>query len=177
MMKFKKVFKTIVNFFEEENIDYALIGAFALKAYGYARFTRDLDFIARKKDKNRIKAFVESLGYETIYESAGFSKHVHPLSSPGRIDFVYVSGNTAETVFSEVRKMDVLADIKVQVVSPQHIAALKVFAIKNDPERLHSEMADLKALIDLGVVGEETVKSYFKKWNLLEVYNRVRSKK
>jgi len=49
------------------------------------------------------------------------------------------------------------------------IVALKVFAIKNDPQRFHSEMADIKALMDMKIVNEDTVKRYFKKWNLVDV--------
>jgi len=46
-MRFKKIFQLLINFFERERIDYALIGAFALKAYGYIRATQDVDFIVR----------------------------------------------------------------------------------------------------------------------------------
>ncbi len=42
-MKFKKTFQLLIDFFERERIDYALIGAFALKAYGYTRATQDVD--------------------------------------------------------------------------------------------------------------------------------------
>jgi len=36
-MNFKDTLKFLIDFFEKEHIDYALIGAFALKAYGYTR--------------------------------------------------------------------------------------------------------------------------------------------
>ena len=168
-MNFKKVFEALVSFFEERRIDYALIGAFALMAYGYARFTRDVDFVVRKENKEHIIAFVESLGYETIYKSEGFSNHVHPISSLGRIDFVYVGESSADKIFSEVRRLKLFKNINLPVASPEHIVALKVFAIKNDPQRFHSEMADIKALMDMKIVNEDTVKRYFKKWNLVDV--------
>jgi hypothetical protein len=60
-MKFKKIFQLLIEFFERERIDYALIGAFALKAYGYVRATQDVDFIARQKDQKKIIANLESL--------------------------------------------------------------------------------------------------------------------
>ena len=169
IMNFRKVFEALVSFFEKNNSDCALIGAFALMAYGYARFTRDVDFIVRKENKGHIIAFVESLGYETVYISEGFSNHVHPLSSLGRIDFVYVGESTANKIFSEVRRLKLFKNIHVPVASPEHIVALKVFAIKNDPQRFHSEMADIKALMDMKIVNEDTVKRYFKKWNLVDV--------
>ena len=68
-MKFKKTFQLLIDFFERERIDYALIGAFALKAYGYTRATQDVDFIARQKDQKKIIANLEFLGFETLYNS------------------------------------------------------------------------------------------------------------
>lgn len=32
-----------------------MIGAFALKAYGYTRATQDVDFVARQRDQRKIK--------------------------------------------------------------------------------------------------------------------------
>jgi len=91
-MKFKKTFQLLIDFFERERIDYALIGAFALKAYGYTRATQDVEFIARQKDQKKIIVNLESLRFETLYSSTGYSNHLHPLSGLGRIDFVYVKG-------------------------------------------------------------------------------------
>ncbi len=46
-MNLKAMFRSRVGFFERAGIDYALVGAFALKAYGYSRATEDVDFLVR----------------------------------------------------------------------------------------------------------------------------------
>ncbi|MBN1102930.1 MAG: hypothetical protein JXL84_05910 [Deltaproteobacteria bacterium] len=46
-MEFKKIFELLTAFFERQRVDYALVGAFALQAYGYARATQDVDFAVR----------------------------------------------------------------------------------------------------------------------------------
>ncbi len=38
-MNIKAIFQSLIDFFEQAGIDYALVGAFALKAYGYLRAT------------------------------------------------------------------------------------------------------------------------------------------
>lgn len=81
VMNIKTIFRSLIGFFKEAGIDYALVGAFALKAYGYLRATEDVDFLVRGAYQSRIIAYLESLGYETIYRSAGYSNHVHPRKS------------------------------------------------------------------------------------------------
>ncbi|MDL1961858.1 MAG: nucleotidyltransferase family protein [Deltaproteobacteria bacterium] len=169
-MKFKKVFQLLIEFFERERIDYALIGAFALKAYGYVRATQDVDFIVRQKNQKKIIANLESLGFETIYSSKGYSNHIHHLSDLCRIDFVYVKGDTAETIFNETAKLLVLGNLTLPVVKPEHIVALKVFAMKNDPERALREMADIKELLNLPEINLQKVQKYFEKYGQMERY-------
>lgn len=169
-MKFKKTFQLLIDFFERERIDYALIGAFALKAYGYTRATQDVDFIARQKDRKKIIANLESLGFETLYSSTGYSNHLHPLSGLGRIDFVYVKGDTAESIFKEAVRILLFDNLTVLVVRPEHIVALKVFAMKNDPDRALREMADIKELLSLPEINLQEVQKYFKKYGQMERY-------
>jgi len=169
-MKFKKIFQLLIDFFERERIDYALIGAFALKAYGYTRATQDVDFIARQNDRKKIIVNLESLGFETLYSSTGYSNHLHPLSGLGRIDFVYVKGDTAESIFKETVRILLFDNLTVPVVRPEHIVALKVFAMKNDPDRALREMADIKELLNLPEINLQEVQKYFKKYGQMERY-------
>ena len=48
--------------------------------------------------------------------------------------------------------------------------ALKVFAMKNSPERALREMADIKELLSVPGVDHEEVREYFKKHGQLERY-------
>ena len=172
-MNIKTVFRSLMDFFTEARIDYALVGAFALKAYGYLRATEDVDFLVRGAYQDRIIAYLESLGYETIYRSAGFSNHVHPLANLGRIDFIYVEGETGDIIFSEARSLLVLDDLWVPVVKAEHLIALKVFAMKNDPERSFREMADLQFLLKLPELDLEEVRGYFEKYGQVEKYDEL----
>jgi len=170
-MKFREVFRLLVGFFEKEAMDYALIGAFALKAYGYVRATQDVDFIVRAEDQGKIVSYLESsLGYETIYRSPAYSNHIHPLSGLGRIDFLYVKGTTAQSIFSEARRLLVLDDLTTPVVKPEHLVALKVFAMKNNPDRTLREMADIKELLAVPGLDYREVRRYFEKYGQMERY-------
>jgi len=169
----KTIFRSLIGFFKQAEIDYALVGAFALKAYGYLRATQDVDFLVRGAHQSRIIAYLESLGYETIYRSAGYSNHAHPLVNLGRIDFIYVEGKTADIILSETRPLLVLDDISVPVVRAEHLIALKVFAMKNDPERSFREMADIQCLLKLPGLDLEEIRGYFEKYGQIEKYDEL----
>ena len=172
-LKFKNVILLLVDFFDRHEMNYALTGAFALKAYGYMRATQDVDFVVRREDQDKIIEFLESLGFETLYRSTGYSNHCHALPGLGRIDFVYVSGKTASTIFSEARKITILRDVRLPVINPIHLVAMKVFAMKNDPGRRLRKMADIEHLMTLPQVRIEDVKAYFEREGLLKEFREI----
>jgi Nucleotidyl transferase AbiEii toxin, Type IV TA system len=164
------VLKNLIGFFSKEEIDFALIGAFALHAYGYVRATGDIDFVVRGKDQERIVRFLESLGYETLHRSKGFSNHLHPLSTLGRIDLIYVEGETAGTIFSETNSTPIFEGLSIPVVRSEHLIALKIFAMKNDPGRSFQEMADIQQLLKHTEIDIDEVRGYFQKYGQMEKF-------
>ncbi len=172
-MNLKTIFQSLIGFFKQEQIDYALVGSFALKAYGYLRATQDVDFLVRGIHQGTIITYLESLGYETIYRSAGYSNHVHPLANLGRIDFIYVEGETADVILSEAKPLLVFDDTSIPVVRAEHLIALKIFAMKNDPERSFREMADLQYLLKLPELDMEEIRGYFEKYGQMEKYDEL----
>jgi hypothetical protein len=176
-MNIKAIFRSLIGFFKQTGIDYALVGAFALKAYGYLRATEDVDFLVRGAYQSSIVAYLESIGYETIYRSPGYSNHVHPLAKLGRIDFIYVEGQTADVILSEAKPLLLIDDISVPVAKAEHLIALKVFAMKNDPERSFREMADLQYLLRLPGLDLEEIRGYFEKYGQMEKYYELTHRK
>ena len=163
----------LANFFNTYHMDHALIGGFALKAYGYLRATQDVDFIVRQADQSKIIKFLESLGFETLYRSTGYSNHRHALTGLGQIDFVYITGETATTIFSQSQRISILKDVELPVVRPIHLVALKIFAMKNDPHRRLREMADIEFLMTLPEIEDEEIKACFEKHGLLRDFKEI----
>ena len=176
LMTIQEQFKLLTKFFERENLDYAIIGAFAIYAYGYTRATSDIDFITRIEYQKRIIEYLESLGFETLNRSDGFSNHLHPLGSM-RIDLVYIGDETADIVFNSTKKKLVLEHFELPVVSPEHLIALKLFAIQNDPGRKFKELADIKEIVHLTDIDMDTIQLFFKKYGLERYYNEIAGEK
>lgn len=165
---------TLAGFFEREGIRYAVVGAFGLQAYGLGRATMDVDLVAEAEAQRRVLAFLESLGYETLHVSTGYSNHVHPTPAMGRVDLVYVGGETGRLLFGQcVRALD-LGGQHLPVPRPEHLAAMKVQAMKNDPRRTLQEMADIQFLLRVPGVDEEEIRGYFERAGQLERYHEIK---
>jgi hypothetical protein len=172
-LDFGKVLAALASFFEREGHRYAVVGAFGLHAYGLTRATLDLDLATESAAQPKLVAFLESLGYETLYRSAGYSNHVHALPELGRLDFVYVESETARVLFRGGTTLQ-LGEHRVPVPRPEHLVAMKVHAMKNDPSRTLREMADIQFLLSLPSIDEAEVRAYFEQSGLLERYLEIK---
>jgi hypothetical protein len=167
-MKLKELIKITLEFFKNNQMDYAVVGGFALHAYGYMRATRDIDFITRTDYQKKIVSFLESSGFETLYCSDGFSNHLHS-DRFSRIDLIYIEGETAIKIFSSSTEKLILGDLRIPVVSPEHLIALKLFSIKNNPARKFRELADIKEIIQLQNPDRDLIRGFFTQFGQ-EVY-------
>ena len=98
-MDFQRVLREVSSFFERETWRYGVVGAFGLHAYGLSRATQDLDFVTEAAAQSELIAYLESLGFETLHRSEGYSNHLHADPAFGRVDFVFVNGETARRLF------------------------------------------------------------------------------
>lgn len=164
-MKIEPFIRQFVTYCESNKVDYALIGAFAMQAYGYTRATRDIDFVVRGRSQEKIVSYLESIGFETLHRSKGYSNHLHPIG-PIRIDFVYVDDMTAGKIFKETKLVAIFKNITVPVVKAEHLLTMKLFAAKNAPERQLRELADIKELVKTADIDKGYVKKMFEKYGL-----------
>jgi hypothetical protein len=67
----------------------------------------------------------------------------------------------------------VLDDFRLPVVKPEHLVALKVFAIKSNPDRALREMADIKELLGLPGLDHGEVRKYFEKYGQMDRYHDI----
>jgi hypothetical protein len=90
-MDFNAVFTLLIGDFQREEIDFAIIGAFALHAAGCMRATNDIDFLVAKEDMPKVKRMMLSYGYELLHESQDVSNFLGKMAELGKVDFFEVS--------------------------------------------------------------------------------------
>ena len=72
-MKEGSVYETLRNLvarLDREGLDYAVIGAMALVAHGYRRFTEDVDILLTPETLQRFREKVEGPGYLPTFKGA-----------------------------------------------------------------------------------------------------------
>lgn len=171
-MQFDAVLRTFSEFFEREGIRFALAGGLAVVAWGHTRSTNDADFVVGRDDGPRVRAFAESLGYETTFVSDGYSNHHHTDKGFGDIDFMYVSGETVERVFAAAARRRA-AGLELPVTSPEHLIAMKVVAMKSKPMRVLIDAPDIAFLLDLPGIDKTMVREQFARHGLLRIFDEL----
>lgn len=153
-----------------------VVGALALAAWGRPRFTADVDILTTVGCRERLVASLESRGYETLHVSQGFSNHLHADPSQGRVDVLYVDAATAAGVFAAASPRLELAGRRHLVPAPEHLVALKLHAIRNDPGRLLRDLADVDLLMTLPELDVEAVRPYFEQAGRLREFEAMRAR-
>lgn len=171
-MDFAIVLGLVSDFLEEKGFRHAVIGGVALIGYGLPRTTLDLDFIVDSSAQADVIEFLESRGYKTLHKSSGYSNHVHPdLLLWGSLDFVYVQGETSQELFAGSRTMTGPGGLQMSVPKPEHLAALKITAMKNDPARALQDMADVRFLLTLPGVDRIQIRDYFDRQGMRDLFD------
>lgn len=172
-MQLDRVLTTLVAFFEREEIRFALIGGLAVYAWGRARPTYDVDFAVDASAADRVGAFLSSLGFATVFASSAFSNHEHQDPGWGRVDLMYLRGETAERVFAATSRKELVPGHPLPVASPEHLAMMKALAMKSFPHRTLYEGEDVRVLLQVPGVDREAVRAYFERHGLSELFDAI----
>ncbi len=175
-MDFGIVLGVVSDFLNEKGYRYAVIGGVALAAYGLPRTTVDLDLVVESSAQEDLIRFLEPKGYRTLHRSTGYSSHAHPDPLWGNLDFVYLRGETADEIFSACRNGKGPRDLSILLPKPEHLAALKVVAMKNDPSRSFQDMADIRFLLNLPGVDRREIQGYFEDHGMGERFDELGKK-
>lgn len=173
-MDLERVVPLVVDLLEREGHPFALAGALGLHAHGVTRATSDLDLVTVREAQGALVGSLERTGYETLYRSEGYSNHVHSDPLLGRVDIIYVDGVTSRRLFGGCRKHLNVAGRRLPVPRPEHLIAMKVQAIKNDPRRAFKDLADVQALMRLPGIDEAEVRGYFERAGLKDRYDELK---
>jgi hypothetical protein len=172
-MQFDEVLRTWKAFFEREGVRYVVIGGLAVRVWGRARFTNDVDLAVTRSDAARVVAHAEDLGYETLFVSTAYSNHLHPDRRFGRLDFMFVDDDTGRPLFDSAVQRAVVGGVEAPVARPEYLAMMKAVAMKNAPIRALYEGEDIRVLLNVPGVDHKLVRDYFQQIGMLELYDAI----
>ena len=172
-MDFERVLRTLSDFFRESGAPWGVIGGLAMTVHGAARTTLDVDIVVDGGIQDRLIEHLESRGYETIHRSTGYSNHLHADANLGRIDVVYVRGDTSRQIIAAMEDHLGPGGVAIKVPRAAHLAAMKTYSIKNDPDRTLRELADIRILLDAPGVDRGEIDRYFVRYGLEHLLERL----
>ena len=174
-LDFAKVLEALDAAFEARGLEWAVVGGVALTLHGLPRLTMDLDVVMGGEDQEAVLSCLDSLGYECLHVSRGFSNHVHPEPSWGRVDILYVRGETQKSIFAQVKPQVGPGRATIPVADPEHLIAMKVFACRDSPGRRAQDLADIRGLASVAEVPTERVREIFARYEALDLWESTPS--
>jgi hypothetical protein len=171
-LNFGRVLRLVGDYLAKSGSDWAIIGGFAMHAHGRSRNTIDLDFLVPAEQQPGLVGFLEGSGYETLHRSAGFSNHLHPNHELGRVDIAYVDEATGKNLFTAAAAREI-DGTRFLVPKPEHLIAMKLHALKSDPQRLDRDIADIVDLLRMPGVDRDEVRSYFRRYAMEEKFEEL----
>lgn len=176
-MDLKKALTLIVADFEKNDVNYAIIGGFAIGALGIPRSTIDLDFLVPSDALYKVEAIMLAMGYKKAFSSENASQYVSPSAEMGEVDFLHAFRPISIKMLAEAETLPVFGrEARVKVLKAEDIIALKLQSITNNPARLAKDNSDIEELMKTIKLNWETLKTYFELFGLNERFLELRDK-
>lgn len=147
-MDFRTVLENLLQRFKKSKVRYALMGGFAMGAWGVPRATVDLDFLVHKDDVEKVHRIMTHLGYDCRYKTENVSQYLSPLNIFGEVDFLHAFREVSLRMLQRAEERDILDGITVKVLEPEDLIGFKLQAIANDESRRNIHLADIESLIE-----------------------------
>jgi predicted nucleotidyltransferase len=157
-MKFDEIFHIVSQVAKKEKISCLLIGGFAINYYKVTRQTLDVDFLITPEGFEKIKPVLKQAGYREEFVRDVFARLGHKEKDRMDLDFLFVDRETLRKMIRSGKKIK-LAGEEFYIPSLEHLLALKLHAMKNNPnQRLFKDLPDVLNLIQLNRVDYKTRK-------------------
>lgn len=142
----KSIFAVLAAASARNRFRFLVIGGYSLEAYGYRRYTEDRDVMVTAEDVPTVENVLIGMGYERAYANNSFLKFKHRLMQLEDVDVMFVTSETFDKLWSR-RHAYCRGTATLHVPAALHIAALKLHAIKNNPDRRGKDLNDIRELI------------------------------
>ena len=175
-MQYATIFDLIAAEFQKAGITYLLIGGFAVNAYKVTRFTLDVDFLMAEEDREKAASILEQAGFRERTHHQNFSGWGENPRYPTKVDLLFTDRQTLQAVWDQGKAVKI-AGCELKVPSLEHLIAMKLHAIKQQPERREwKDWMDIIQLIKIHQVDtkSETFRKLCLKFGTADLYQRIR---
>ena len=164
MINLRKTLNDAHSVLQQAGIAHALIGGFALAAYGQHRATADIDLLADGTKKEIIKTELIQKGFVLKHETA----EVLQFSGLGFLDVILANRPLSQEM---LKRAQLNYELNIYILKAEDIIGLKIQSYKNDKSRELQDKADIQKLLVLPGINLEDIKKYadlFGEWPVIE---------
>ena len=174
-MKYLNAFELVADQFRQAQIPFLLIGGFAVNYYNVSRNTADIDFLIKEEDYARGFEILKKFGYREFHRQSAFAQLKSTKSGFRDVDFIFVDENTFKSLIGAGKEAKI-AGQKAIFPSLEHLIALKLHAIKNNPKlRVTKDLPDIIELIRMNRIRVKTsdFRNLCLKFGTQDVYEKI----
>ena len=167
-MKLEELLILAHHILETAKVPHAIIGAFALSAYGHQRATNDIDFLVDGDCREVVEAEFAKAGF-TIFHS---NPEVLQLQGPGIIDIVFARRPLSKAMLNRKQPTKIL---NVPVADAEDIIGLKIQAMVSDKSRKFKDLGDIESICRVKKdLDWERIKMYADLFDSWEIIKEIR---
>ncbi len=147
--KLTNILEIILKHLTRKNIPFSVIGAMALGAYGFPRYTSDIDILTDGCYWPQLLPLMKKLGYTCYQKTAAFAQFDSEMGIYASVDFMFVNTQDGKDILE--RRIVVSDKLLKQfpVIQPSDYIILKLMAIANNPHRSMQDGADILNVLNL----------------------------
>jgi len=178
-MDFRQVTDKLLTAFDKEHVHYALMGGFALGAWGVPRATVDIDFLVYRDDMHKVHSIMTEMGYERHYHTENVSQYLSPLRIFGEVDFLHAFREISMGMLQRAEDKKIFDEtLTIKVLKVEDLIGLKVQAMANDEKRKAIDLPDIESLISLykAEIDWSRIKEYFNVFGFNELFTELKDK-
>ena len=146
-------------------VPHLVVGGNGLSLHGVQRDTIDLDCLVVSEQREKITAFLTGHGFEETSRHGNFSRFRHRSLVFPMLDVMEVDAGTWAKMYPESRQ-GILFQRAVRVPSLPHYIAMKLHAIRENPERERKDAQDIIELVraNPGALSREDLEALFSRY-------------
>jgi len=174
-MNNRSVIELVSTEFKKKKIPCVLIGGFALGFHKFQRTTMDIDFMISEVDLKLAQETLVNVGYKPYEKGEGlfvrFKSNSEELMD---LDLVLVEPETLKEIMNQGIRGKV-GNLELIVPKLEHLIAMKLHAIKNNPHRELNDLLDIVSLMRNNDIDPRSnkIKELCLKFGTAEVYEKI----
>jgi hypothetical protein len=151
-----------------------IAGGHALEAHGVSRQTLDVDLLLAADDARAVDEFLTSAGFRQVAANENFARYAPETSNLAEVDLLFVDAETFEKMRASAVPLQRLGR-EFRAPSLEHLIALKLHAVRNNPLRASRDLRDISELLRLnpGKISQETLSGLCDRFGPPDIFSRL----